>query len=128
MEGKIKKIMDKVASNNKPFKSVLIGEEWFSCWSESINKTLVEGETVSFEFEQNGSFKNITKLLSQQHGCVEEIFIQSNKPDKDTRIGRLAVLNTATEIHKQSKSDLSDKDLLESVKRVAEDLEKWVNR
>ena len=127
MEGKIKKIMEKVASNNKPFKSVLIGEEWFSCWSESINKTLVEGETVSFEFEQNGSFKNINKLLTGENK-VEEIFIQSSKPDKDTRIGRLAVLNTSTEIHKQSKSDLNDKDLLESIKRVAADLEAWTNR
>lgn len=137
MEGKIKKVLDKNSNIGKPFKSILVDDEWFNCWSESINKILVEGEIIKFEYEQNGQFKNLTKLFSNEK--VEEILISDKKVqentqhqkwcnDKDVRITRMACLNTATELYKVQQNKIGDNEVLNCIKRMAEELEKWITR
>ena len=138
-KGKVKKIMEKTTAANKPFKSVLIDDTWYSSFDANINKVLCEGETIEFDYEENGKFKNLTKLAQSTMNNIpppyipektEEIFIAPKQlPDKDLRITRLAVLNTATEIHKIGNLDgFDNKTLQESIKKLAEELEKWVAR
>lgn len=136
-KGKIKKVLEKTTAANKPFKSVLIDDTWYSSFDANINKVLCEGEAIEFDYEENGKFKNLTKLAQSTTNSIlppvpektEEIFIAQKAPDKDLRITRLAVLNTATEIHKIGNLDgFDNKTLQESIKKLAEELEKWVAR
>ena len=130
-KGIIKKVIDKTTVTGKPYKTVLINDVWINSFNFAVNETIKEGINVEYELKQEGEYKNlekITPLNDKTAEKIEEIHINNAKPDKDTRIGRLAVLNTSVELHKQTEEELSNEELLKSVKRVAEDLERWVNR
>ena len=135
-QGTIKKIIDKTTIKGKPYKTVLINDVWINSFSFAINETLKEGQLIQYELKQEGEYKNLDKIIPLEEKAttnektkIEEIHIQPNKPDKDTRISRLAVLNTSTEIHKQANTEGYDnKKLFESILEMAEKLEQWVNR
>jgi hypothetical protein len=108
----------------------------FSGFNLELNKTY-DIDWTEKEGEYNGSpitYRNIT--LATLSGVQKPVVTPANnykpnQPDKDTKIGRMAALNTATEIVSiVYKNKLAEnKDLIVSeIIDLAEKLEQWVNR
>jgi len=110
MIGKIEKISQK----NKGIK---VAGKWFNVSQEAMKFAKV-GDFVELETDEKG----------------DVIFIRPINIDKDIRVTRLALLNTATEIVKMSLGDfvsgqgIDRNKLVEEIKKIARELERWVNR
>jgi len=68
MKGVIEQIWDNTSKTGKPYKAIQIGGERYTLWDKKYFDAIQKGESVDFEFDDKGKFKNITSVQLANNG------------------------------------------------------------
>jgi len=86
----------KLTKTNKQYALLVLNGERYSCWNLPAVSKLAPGDTVRFEWEQSGDFKNIKEISKAKSADAEEA--DQRFRVKDLRIAKQVALKGAVEL------------------------------
>jgi len=86
----------KLTKTNKQYALLVLNGERYSCWNLPAVSKLAPGDTVRYEWEQSGDFKNIKEISKSKSTDAEEA--DQRFRVKDLRIAKQVALKGAVEL------------------------------